>query len=235
MKSKNAPQTLLYPLLKYIPVLMALGILGLWSWLMIETYGFPDPDRSVVVFYPLIQLKLTRYSTILIGMLCIVTLLTLVFIFQVGLRRLLDNLWFALIVLGVVGAIGIGHISSGRAFQEIETFSTNGHLYRLVQTGGLQWGYSTYIKAYTVLECDAGGEWCRRVSTPYLKDGFCECFETDEHLKTDPDSGRLLLFVGQDIIDVEATDILKICSDLRVEQEKSWPEKVENRGYVCAS
>jgi len=233
MKSKIGAQTLLYPLLKYIPVLLALGILGLWSWFMMETYGFPNRDHSIVVFYPLIQIKLTHYSTILIGMLGIVTVLTLVFIFQVGLRRLPDNLWFALIVLGTVGAFAIGHISSARSFQEIETFSTNGHLYRLVQTGGLQWGYSTSIKAYTVLECDAEGQWCRRVSTPYLKGGFCDCFETDARLELDPASGRLLLSVGRDIIDVEANDIFKTCDEL-YKQHTDRDRNIDYQGYICS-
>ena|GEM_PF-5294547 len=92
-------------------------------------------------------------------------------------------------------------------------------------------GYSYPVAAYTVLECDESGDWCSYYTTPYLKENI---IPEEARLEIDPTTNRLLLYVGQEILDVEATDILKICRDLRIQREDTWPNMIEDSGYVCA-
>jgi hypothetical protein len=228
MKSKNAPQSPHCRLLKYIPLLIALGIVGAWIWLILYASRFPNRHDGAVLFYPLVQLA-ANFN--LFAVVC-----TLVMILHgVAIMRDCSKILTALSFLGLsavlvfwffLGSLETAHL------KDYDAKVVNGHLYRLVYIpNGEIWGYSNPIEALTVLECDEAGLWCQYYSTPYLKYASRN-FPQDGRLELDSLTHDLLLHIGQEIIDVEANDHFKICDEL-YKQHTDHDRNIDTQGYVC--
>jgi hypothetical protein len=226
MKSKNAPQTITYRLLKYIPLLIAFGIVWGWAWLVSFGMSFPSPSDKAVLFYPLVRLLPDVRLCVVV---CCIILMLHGLAVALDVNKILTALSFFAMCGFAVFSLFVGFLEI-EYFDDYDTASLNGHLYRLVYIPSVPWGYSYPVAAYTVLECDVSGDWCSYYTTPYIKENN---IPEDGRLEVDPNTHRLLLYVGPEIIDVENTDIFEICSELH-EQHMNRNRNIDTQGYVCS-
>jgi hypothetical protein len=211
MKSKNAPQTMTRRLLKYVPLLIALGVVAAWIWFVQYSYGFPNPNKQTTIFYPLMQLKSSHFVMLFVAVMC---LLILVHVISKGSRIIRG---FSLLYTTViVGLYFLQSLYGGLSFTQYDTATNGERTYRLlIFENEANWGqFAGMIDAYTVIACESSGNWCSYKSTPYLKEQHCQCFSKDAHLKFDG-KGHLLLVVGQDVYSVETEDVFEQCRLMR--------------------
>lgn len=232
MKTKNGTQTITHRLLKYLPLLIALGIVGAWIGLIQYVSHFPNRHDGTVLFYPLAQLA----SHVDLES-CIIICLLLLILHGIAIVLDISKIFVVLSLIQmsalVIFWLFLGWLQVSR-LEDYDTKAVNSHLYRLVHIPNDIWGYSTPVQAYSVLECDASGLWCEYYSTPYLKEHYqFSDFPKEAHLGIDPLTHRLLLHVGQDIIDVEATDHFEICNEL-YKQHTDRNRNIDYQGYVCS-
>jgi hypothetical protein len=225
MKSKNGMQTIAHRLRKYIPLLIALGIVWAWAWVVGYGMTFPSPSEKDVLFYPLVRLS---PDASFCAVICCIILMFHGLAIALDANKILIALSFFAMCGFAVFCLFVGFLETSH-LDDYDTASLNGHLYRLVHIPSAHWGYSYPIAAYTVLECDVSGDWCSYYRTPYLKESSTP---EDGRLEIDKDTHRLLLYVGLEITDVEATDIFKICNEI-YEQHTDRNRNIDYQGYVC--
>jgi hypothetical protein len=226
MKSKNAPQTMTRRLLKYVPLLIAFGVVWTWAWLVSYGMSFPSPSEKAALFYPLVRLL---PDARVCAVVCCIILMFHGLAIALDANKILTALSFFAMGGFAVFCLFVGVLETAY-LDDYDTAILNGHLYRLVYIPSAHWGYSYPVSAYTVLECDESGDWCGYYRTPYLKENS---IPEDGRLEIDSDSRRLLLYVGLEIIDVENTDIFKICHEL-YKQHTDRNRNIDFQGYVCA-
>lgn len=96
--------------------------------------------------------------------------------FACGLNR------FVLFIFSLVGLIiiltGMVGMLISPKIEQVDNAYFNNKTYHLIYIfGGQNWGYSSPVEAYTILECDKLGLMCHYFSTPYLTNVINEVFD----------------------------------------------------------
>jgi len=136
MTSKNAPQTITRRLLKYVPLLIAFGIIWVWAWLVGYGMSFPSPSDKAVLFYPLVRLS---PNVALCALVCCIILMFHGLAIALDVNKILTAFSFFAMCGFAVFSLFVGFLETAH-LDDYDTALLNGHLYRLVYIPSAHWG-----------------------------------------------------------------------------------------------
>jgi hypothetical protein len=196
----------------YGALIVAVGLCLFLMWCDWQSYDLIDRGQTLT-FFPMVMIAqgLARWPIEFM-----IVLFVPLFVFAAWrLARPLPIVAAGIITLGLFGVAWLGAIIDSD-ITPVQMLQRGHAQYRLIAIygGGLEWGYSSPVKAYSTLKCDSTGLLCQYHATLYLVEEYLSeewlSFDEGAELFSSGSGSELMLRVGD-----------KVCSG-QDRRSKTW-------------